>query len=239
VALEEALEGAAGDAEGLGGLGHVARGLAQRAGDGLPLVAVGDPTLGFGQRDAVFGRGRGRGERLEGGKIAGVDHGLGGEGDGPLDDVLELADVPRPRVRDQGVEGGLSEALGRAAVAGPVLCEEVAGQQGDILGTLPQRRHLDGDDVEAVVEVLAERAGVHAGLWVAVGGGEDADVDVDGGGGADAGDLALLDDPQELDLGAGAELGELVEEDRAAAGGLEVAGAGGHRACEGAALVAE
>ena len=44
------------------------------------------------------------------------------------------------------------------AVLGGVLAQEVPGQERDVRRARAQRRHLDGDDVEPVVEVLAELA---------------------------------------------------------------------------------
>ena len=54
---------------------------------------------------------------------------------------------------------------------------ELAHQQVDVLGSLPQRRQADGDDVEAVVEVGPEAALVDHLLQVLVGGGDDAHID--------------------------------------------------------------
>src|SRR5436189_205580 len=45
---------------------------------------------------------------------------------------------------------------------------EVAGEQRDVLRALAQRRHLDGEDAEAVVEVAAEEAGRNVGAQVAI-----------------------------------------------------------------------
>ena len=50
--------------------------------------------------------------------------------------------------------------------------EEEIGERGDVLLVLAQRRNIDGDDVEAVVEVLAEGAFFERGAQVAVGGGD-------------------------------------------------------------------
>ena len=56
---------------------------------------------------------------------------------------------------------------------------------------------------------------------------------------ADAAELALLEDAEELGLDAGRHLADLVEEERAAVGELEAARAAVAGAGEGAALVAE
>ena len=79
----------------------------------------------------------------------------------------------------------------------------------------------DGDDVEAVEEVLAEALLAHEGGEVLVGGGDDAHVHPDGPRAADALELALLQHAQELRLGHRREVADLVEEERAAVGQLE------------------
>ena len=58
--------------------------------------------------------------------------------------------------------------------------EEMAGELGNILGALAQRRHRNRKHVQAVEQVLAEASGLHVGDQVAVGGGDDAHVDLDG-----------------------------------------------------------
>ena len=87
-----------------------------------------------------------------------------------------------------------------------------------------ERGEPEVDDVEPVVEILAEVAGADLLLQVAVGRGDDADVDLLRLALADALELALLEHPQQLDLQLGAHAGDFVEEDGAAVGGLEAAG---------------
>ena len=104
---------------------------------------------------------------------------------------------------------------------------------------LAQRRHLDGDHGEAVEEVLAEAALGDLLLQVLVRGGEHADVDAERLLAAHALERLLLQHAQHLGLRLQAHVADLVEEDRAAVGQLELAAAPRHRAGEGAALVAE
>ena len=74
---------------------------------------------------------------------------------------------------------------------------------------------------------------------MAVGGGDDAHVDLHLAVAADAHDAARLEHAQELDLQLDGHLGDLVEEERAARGPLEVAAVLALRAGEAALLVAE
>ena len=102
-----------------------------------------------------------------------------------------------------------------------------------------QRRHLDGEYVEAVEQVAAERT-AHDGFFeVAVRGGNDAHIALARGIAADALIDALLQDAQQLHLHRQAHVADLVEEQRAALGDLEPALAGGDGAGERALLVAE
>ena len=55
--------------------------------------------------------------------------------------------------------------------------EHHLGQLGDIFAALTQRWHAQFDDVEAVVEVLAETASRDFGCQILVGGAEDAHID--------------------------------------------------------------
>ena len=75
-----------------------------------------------------------------------------------LDDVLQLADVARPAVVHQQVERLRLELDAGLAVLRAVLLEEVLRQRRNVVLALPQRRQVDVDDVQPVVEVLAEPA---------------------------------------------------------------------------------
>ena len=82
-----------------------------------------------------------------------------------------------------------------------VLGQEVADQQGDVVEPVAQGRQVDGDDVQAVVQVLAEAAAASISLLqVPVGGRDDAHVDVPHLVLAHAAELPLLQDAQQLGL---------------------------------------
>ena len=156
-----------------------------------------------------------------------------------FDDIGELAHVPRPGVLDQGLAHRGGEARLRQAVTPRGAGGEVLGEESDVLAALAQRWQGERHDVQAVVEILAEAPGGDLGREVAVGRRDDAHVDRNLGGRADAGDLALLQRPQELRLQRERQLADLVEEDRAGVGGLEAPGAGAVGAGVGAAFDAE
>ena len=125
------------------------------------------------------------------------------------------------------------DALGRDAT------EEVVGDAREVADALAERRDLERDAAEAVVEVLAELAALDHRLQIAVRRADDPAVGADGGRAADALERALLEDAEERDLRARRDVADLVEEERAALGHLEAAAAARGGARERALLVAE
>jgi hypothetical protein len=109
----------------------------------------------------------------------------------------------------------------------------------DVGRTFAKAGNAQGDDVEAEIQVLAERASPDFGAEVAVGGCQDADVDAHGRAAADTVDLAFLEDAQKFRLQPDVHLADLVEQQGAAVRGLELAHATGQRAAERALLVPE
>ena len=86
----------------------------------------------------------------------------------------------------------LADAVEALADPQGELVHEELDEQGDVVAALAQRRQADGEDVEAVVEVLTESFLVNRLKQVAVAGGDDTHVDADGGDAADAVEFALL-----------------------------------------------
>ena len=82
------------------------------------------------------------------------------------------------------------------AVRGGELLEEMIDQERHVLTSFAERGKLDADDLETVVEVLAELAGGDGVGQVAVGGRDQADVDLDRLVGAHPDDLAGLERPR-------------------------------------------
>ena len=92
-----------------------------------------------------------------------------GHDHGALDHVLELAHVARPgvRLRAPPARRAASDIDAAALVVGEAT-HEVVGEQGDVAAARAQRRDLDDDLREPVVEVLAElarRRSGPSGLW--------------------------------------------------------------------------
>ena len=201
------------------------------------------------QVDQLFGEGveieryADRPRRAAGGDCGGeqVERQLiaGGHDDGPLDVVLQFANVAGPLVLLQGGQGPWIDVGHVAVVLFIVDVEEMSDQFRDILAAISQRRQVERHDVEPVVKVFAEAAGGGFGQEVAVAGGDDTGVDADGCRVADAFELAFLQGAEQLHLQVGRGGVDFVEEDAAGVGGFEAAGAVVDRAGERAADVAE
>ena len=93
--------------------------------------------------------------------------------------------------------------------------QEELGQLRHVVDAVAQRRHPDRDDVDPVVEVLAEPPFLDRLLEVDVGRGDQAELGLDRLGAADPLDLALLDRAQQLGLQVEPQVADLVEEQRA------------------------
>ena len=121
--------------------------------------------------------------------------------------------------------GELGQRLGRVAVPGPVMGQEVRREQRDVVGPLAQRRHVDRHDAQAVVKILAQETRSHGFFHRAVRGGDEPHVhDRIRRFAADAPHHAILDHSEQLRLNRLGHLDELVQEHRAAVGGLEQPG---------------
>ena len=117
--------------------------------------------------------------------------------------------------------------------------EKLRGEQLDVAHAIAQRRKLDLDHREPIVEILAQLAVLERLLEILVRRGDDANVDGDLLLAAEAPHRARLERAQELHLDVGGHLADFVEEERAAVGHLEGARLLVRRAGEGALLVAE
>jgi hypothetical protein len=170
---------------------------------------------------------------------AGGHHRRVAEQAGSLHEVRQLAHVAGPRVGEERGTRLVTEASGREVVIGARAAEEVVGEEEDVLTTLTQRREMDGDHREPVVQVGAEPTGLDGGLQVLARRRHDGDVDRIVSRRAEPAHLALVDNLEKLRLQRLGQKADLVEEDRSPVRGLEQprlrrAGAG-----EGTALIAE
>src|SRR5262249_23557087 len=122
----------AGEAEALRGAADVTAGLEERGSNRLPLavaLALGERSSGRALAAVAHREDRRR-------QVPRLDPSLTGERRRPAHHVLELADVPRPGVRQEKSErlaGDLHRSLAQ-------LREDVADQRLDVIGPLSERR---------------------------------------------------------------------------------------------------
>ena len=114
-----------------------------------------------------------------------------------------------------------------------------AQQQRHVGGALAQWRRVQGQHVEAVVQIFAKAASGNLGLQVAVGGGNHAHVHGHGLGAAHRVDHALLQHAQQLDLQLQRQVANLVQEDGAVLRQLKAPDPVGHGAGKRALAVAK
>ena len=134
-----------------------------------------------------------------------------------LDRVAQFAHIARPIVGQQRGNRFIAEAQRRA--------QEIFGQRQDVLGPLGQRRQGDLDDVQAIEQILAETPFADQRRQVRIGGADDARAGLARAAGAELLELAGLEHAQQLDLSGQRQIADLIEEQRAAVGGLEAADA--------------
>ena len=233
---EAVAQGVAGEAEGAGGLAFVAIGAAEGFANGFvfPLFErhAGRQDVGGTARGGTLGG-------IVEINVGGVERGGGGKRDAALDDVLQFADISRPVIVHQSLH-----RFGRNSGDGfsGFLCvalEKIIGERGNVFLVIAQRRNVDGHDVQAVVEVLAERAFFERGAEVAVGGGDQAHVHLVRFRSAQALELAVLQHAQKLHLNGAGHVADFVEKQRALIGQLEFPRLGSRRAGKRALFVAE
>ncbi len=111
-----------------------------------------------------------------------------------------------------------------AADARRQLGQEVRDEERDVFAAVAKRRQDDrGNDVQPVVEILAETPGGDLLLEILVGRREDAHVDLERLFAADPLELFFLQGAQELQLHSRRDVADLVEKQGPAGGQLEAA----------------
>ncbi len=254
-------KGIAGDIQEAGGQGLIVRGLAQGEGDegafdGLERGAARwngerrEVAAVLEGKNSRFGKRVLRGgDEFEGGDAGGSGEGEGQAGGaeerifledhGAFDGVTKFADIAGPIVgKEQGARLGGEAGDGLAEFSIVVVDIEIDDGE-DIFLALAERGKEDGDDGEAVKEVLAELRRADGAFEVAIGSGDDADIGLDIANTAEAPDDLVIEDAEELGLEKRGQLANFIEEEGAAVGdfketAFEAAGIG-----EGAFFVAE
>jgi hypothetical protein len=158
---------------------------------------------------------------------------------GAFNRVLKMADVAWPAECHERLKGRLCQNLGLETIGPARFLNEVLRQRGNVGEPLTQRRQIHVDHIQAIEEILAEPALPDQVGQVLVAGGDDARVHLLWPRRANALEFALLNRPQHFGLQRQRHRRDLVDEQRAAIGGLEPAHARVDRARERALHVPE
>ena len=156
-----------------------------------------------------------------------------------LDRILQLAHVAGPVVRDQQLHRVGREAVDRLGVLLRIALEEELRERRNVAPAIAQRRHLERDHVQPVIQIFAEPAFRHLLRQVAIRRRDHPHVDANRLRAAHALELVLLQKPQQLDLARRRDLADLVEEQRSAIRQLKPPVLAHHRARERPLLVPE
>src|SRR5271168_1722563 len=162
-----------------------------------------------------------------------------GHEDDALQRVFQFPDVPRPAVALQGLHGLFREGLGGNMIGRAVDAGEVVNEQGNVREALAQRRQKHRDDVNAVIEVLAEAILAHRFLQVLVRGREQPEIHGYGPLAAQVNDRVVLEHAEQLALEGQGERADFVQEERAAVRQLDAALLGLRCSGKGALFIAE
>jgi len=153
------------------------------------------------------------------------DPGAAGPIDGPFDDVLQFADVARPRMPEQRLLCGLGKLRGGGELhlrRHPR--REMPGEQENVVAAFAKRWHVQHLEREPIEKILLEPPRAGERRQVGVGGADDPHVDAHGAGAPDPLEASVLDGAENFFLCLDRDQPDLVEQQRAAVGGLEPAG---------------
>jgi hypothetical protein len=89
-----------------------------------------------------------------GGQVRGLDSVSLGQHGCMLDTVFQLPDIARPVVIQEQAHGLGGKPLNFLVLFLGKTAQEIAGQQGDVIGPLLEFRQVDGNDVETVIEIM-------------------------------------------------------------------------------------
>ena len=130
--------------------------------------------------------------------------------DEPARDRLELGDVARPRIRREPLVRARRYSWPRAADLGRVVLDPALEQRRQVIDPIAQRRHFDPPRREQVVELARDDLRVDRTLDIDVGGRDHVDVVI-----------AIADRAAQRALRRRRQIDHVLDEQRAARGGLE------------------
>ena len=140
---------------------------------------------------------------------------------GAVQQVFKFAHVAFQRLGGNVAHELRRQGQRRAARLAGDAREQRLAKQGQVFAALAQGRHDEFNDVQAVIQVLPEVAGLHLGGQVFVGGADDAHVYRLFLGGAQRANAPLLYGAQQLGLHGQGQVADFVQKQRAARSGLK------------------
>ena len=146
------------DAQEGRGLGLVAAGLPQGVDQGGFFIGIRDGP-GLWRRS----RGETPGAQL-GGQVLRRDEAACGHHKGVFQRAVEFPDIAGPGMVQENLHGFPGEAGYRLAAAPAEAAEEMLHQQGEVFQTFPERRQVDGNDIDAEKQVFPKSALLRPGL---------------------------------------------------------------------------
>ncbi len=198
-----AAEAVAFDVEETGGVGLVASGDFQHAGD-EEAFGVGEARdrIGFecGVGPGIGAGGGADGVANFGGEMGDINRAITAEEEGSLDGIAEFADVAGPIIALERVFGSECQLFCRFSIGGGDIVDELVGERQDFVAAAAQRLDAEADDVEAEVEILAEGSFADHCGEVAMCGGDDSEIDGNRLHAADGDDRSFLDAAEEFGL---------------------------------------
>ncbi len=125
-----------------------------------------------------------------------VDDVFVGHKDGAFNAVFKFAHVSGPRVTHEHVDGGAGKAAHVLAHDAAVMFHKVVRQEHYIRLAVPERRHVNREDVQLVIEIFTEGSFFDHLLQVLGSGRNHAHVHLLGNAGANTFHLAVLQQAQ-------------------------------------------
>src|SRR5690348_3132832 len=143
-------------------------------------------------------------------EISGADKLSLGKQYAPLDSVIQLADVSRPRVFMEKLCRARIEPRNAFSVALRVAAQKMVRQQGDVFAAFPQRWKMNLDGVQSKEQILPESSRSGLGAYIRVGSRQHAHVHPSRRRGADSFEFARLQHSQQLGLQIERHVGDFV-----------------------------
>src|SRR6267378_2866160 len=228
--LQPAIHGAAAQPQSLGCLAYIPFVAGESALDEIPLNFVEAHLLELG---------RAAGGLRAQTEVCCADGRAGRKEHAAFHRMIEFANVARPRMLVKSLDGGGVESGKFFAVTLRVTVEKMVRKEVDVLAAVTQRRDVDLDGIQAKEKVLSEPAGSGLRVHVGVGSREHPHIDAPSGGRADALEIPCFQNAQEFRLQVERDVGDFVQEQRAAVSEFESPDAIGPRIGKGAFYMSE